>query len=46
MVGAGIVPHPDKARRTMEKGSIGQVGSYMDSGMEKAYTIALAQLRA
>ena len=25
MVAAGIVPHPDTAKRTMAKGSIGQV---------------------
>jgi len=30
MVGAGIVPHPDTAKRTMAKGSIGQVMAGME----------------
>ena len=31
MVAAGIVPHPDTAKRTMAKGSIGQVENTMVS---------------
>ena len=30
MVAAGIVPHPDTAKRTMAKGSIGQVQDFWD----------------
>ena len=29
MVAAGIVPHPDTAKRTMAKGSIGQVPDFV-----------------